>query len=94
MPLTFAEPLLMRTTACTERVCHLRQYSKVVAAYINLQTICSLMVSITRMPRAHSVVVAYQNVKEPRYIIAMSIFMLNVLNYISVSRAVCKVYLR
>ena len=87
MPLTYAEPLLMRTSACTKRACHLQQYSKVVAAYINLQTICSLMVSITQMPRAHSDVVAYQNVKEPRYIIAMSMFMLNVLNYITVSRA-------
>ena len=42
------------------------------------------------MPRAHSNAVAYQHVKEPRYIIAknaMLVFMLNVLNYITVSRA-------
>ena len=87
----------MYTTACTERVCRLQHYSQVVAAYITLKTICSLTVSITGLPRAHSDGVASQDVKEPRYIIAknaMSAFMLNVLNYITVSRAVCKVYLR
>ena len=49
------------------------------------------------LPRAHSEGIAYQDVKEPWYIIAkntMSFFMLNVLNYITVSRAVCKVYLK
>ena len=93
MPVAFAEPLLMRTTTCTERICYLQRYSQVVAAYINLQTICSLTVSITGFPRAHSDGVVYQDVKEPRYIIAnnaMSVFMLNILNYITVSRAVCK----
>ena len=42
---------------------------------------------------AHSNDVAYQDVKEPRYIIAknaMLVFMLNVLNYITVSRALSK----
>ena len=34
------------------------------------KTICSLTVSITGLPRAHSDGVAYQDVKEPRYIIA------------------------
>ena len=56
-----------------------------------------LTISITGLPRGHNDGVAYQDVKEPRYIIvkyAMSVFMLNVLNYIGVSRAVCKVYLR
>ena len=97
MSLAFAEPLLMRPTVCTERVCRLQHYLQVVAAHITLQTICSLTVSITRLTRVHSDGVAYQDVKEPRYIIAknaMSVFILNVLNYITVSRAVCKVYLR
>ena len=97
MPLVFAEPLLMRTTACIERVCRLQRYSQVAAAYITLQTICSLTVSITGLPRAHRDSVTYQDVKEPRYIIAknaMLAFMLKVLNYINVSRAACKVYLR
>ena len=70
MPLAFTEPLLMRATACTERVCQLQHYSQLVAAYITLQTICSRTVSITGLPRAHSDGVAYQNVKEPRHIIA------------------------
>ena len=51
--------------------------------YITQQTICSLTVCITGLPRAHSDGVAYHDVKEPRYIIAkypMSVFMLNVLN--------------
>ena len=85
MPFAFVEPMLMRTTACTERVCRLQHYLQVVAAYITQQTICSLTVSITGFPRAHSDGVAYQDVKELRYIIA---------KYITVSRAVCKVYLR
>ena len=70
MPLDFAEPLLMRTTTCTKRVCRLRYYSQVGVAYIIQQTISSLAVSITGLPRAHSNGVAYQDVKEPRYIIA------------------------
>ena len=45
---------------------------------------CSLTVSITGLPRAHSNGVAYQDVKETRDIIiaknTMSVFMLNVLN--------------
>ena len=97
MPLAFAKPLLMRPTVCTERGCCLQHYLQVVAAYITLQTICSLTVSITRLTRVHSDGVAYQDVKEPRYIIAknaMPVFILNILNYITVSRAVCKVYLR
>ena len=97
MPLAFTQPLLTRTTACTERICCLQHYSEVLAAYITLQTICSLTVSNTGLLRAQSDGVAYQNVKEPRYIIAknaMSVFILNVLNNITVSIAVCKVYLR
>ena len=46
---------------------------------------------------AHSDGVAYQDVKEPWHIIAKnatSVFMLNVWNYITVTRAVCKVQLR
>ena len=60
----------MRTTTCTKRVCRLRYYSQVGVAYIIQQTISSLAVSITGLPRAHSNGVAYQDVKEPRYIIA------------------------
>ena len=71
----------MRTTTCTDRVCHLQQFSLVVAAYITpLQVIESLTVSITGLTRAHSEGRAYQDVKEPRYIIAkntMSVFMQN-----------------
>ena len=95
MPLAFAKPLLMHTTACTERVYRIQHYSQIVAAYIILKTICSLMVSITALPRAHSDGVAYQDVKKHRYIIAKKIqcrfFMLNVFNYVTVSRAACKV---
>ena len=97
MPLAFFEPLLMRTTTCTERFCRLQHYSQVVEAYITLKTICSLTVSITGLPRAHSDGVVYQEVNEPRYIIAknaMSIFMMNAVNYITLCRAICKVYLR
>ena len=97
MPLALVEPLLMRTTTCTERVFHLQHYSQVVAAYITLETIDSLTISITGLPRGHNDGVANQDVKEPRYIIAknaMSVFMMSVLNYITVSRTVCKVYLR
>ena len=56
-----------------------------------------LTVSITGLTRAHSDSAAYQDVKELRYIISkntMSVCMLNVWNYITVSKAVCKVYLR
>ena len=70
----------MRTTTCTDRVCHLQQFSLVVAAYITLQAIESLTVSITGLTRAHSKGRAYQDVKEPRYIIAKnttSVFMKN-----------------
>ena len=87
----------MQITTCTERGCHLQQYSQVVTAYISLQTIWSLAVSIFGLAKAHGDSVAYQDVKESQYIIAknaMSVFMLNVLNYITVSRAVCKVLLR
>ena len=70
MPLDFAEPLLIRTVTCTKRVCHLHYYSQVGVAYIIVQTISSLTVSITGLPMAHSNGVAYQDVKEPRYIIA------------------------
>ena len=97
IPLAFTKRMLMRTTTCTEKACRLQHYPQVVAAYITLKTVCSLPTSITGFPRAHSNGVAYQGVKEPRYIFpktAMSVFILNVLNYISVSRAVCKVYLR
>ena len=69
-PLAFAYPLLICTTVCRERVCRLQQYSQVVAAYNNLQTIFSLTVSIIGLPRAHSDDVAYQDVKESWFIIA------------------------
>ena len=59
MPLAFAESLLMRSVTCAERVCRLQHYSQVVTAYITLQKICSLTVSITGLPRAHSHIVAY-----------------------------------
>ena len=81
MPLAFDVPLLVGTTACTGRVCGLQHCSKVVAAYITLQTICSLTVSITGLPNAHSDGVAYQDVNEPRYITvknAMLVFYINV----------------
>ena len=69
MTLAFAEPLLMRTTACKERVCCQQHYLQVIAAYITLQTICSLTVSITGFIN-HRDRVSYQDVKGPRYIIA------------------------
>ena len=47
-------PLLMRTLA----------YSQVVTAYITLQTICSLTVSITGFPRAQSDGVACQDLED------------------------------
>ena len=50
--MAFAEPLLIRANACTKRVCHLQHFSEVVVAYITLQTICSLTVSITGLPSA------------------------------------------
>ena len=59
MALGFAEPFLIDTTVCTERVCRLQYYSQVVAVYITLQTICSLTISISGLPRAHSDGVAY-----------------------------------
>ena len=58
----------MRTTTCTKRACRLHYYSQVGVAYP--ATISSLTVSIIGLPRAHSNGVAYQDVKEPRYIIA------------------------
>ena len=97
MSSAFAERLWMHTTVYTERGCRLQHYSQVVAAYISLQTIFSLTVSITGLQRAHNYRLVYQDVKEPRYITAknaMLVFRRNVLNYITVSRAVCKVYLR
>ena len=51
MPLAFAEPLLIRTIPCTERVCRLKHYSQLVTDYIPLQTICSLTVSINGLPK-------------------------------------------
>ena len=76
----------------------LQPYSQIVGPYITLQTICSLAaVSVTGLPRIQSNGAGYQDVKEPGNIIAknaMSVFMLNVLNYITVSRSVCKVDLR
>ena len=65
MPLAFAEPLLLHTITYTERVCCLQQYSQEVAAYITLQTICSLTESITVLPRAHCDGIAYKDVKVP-----------------------------
>ena len=57
MPLAFGEQLLMRS--------RLQHYSQVVAAYITMQTVSGLTVSITGLPRAHSDGVVYQDVKEP-----------------------------
>ena len=60
-----------------------------------MQTMFRLMVSMTALPRAPNNGVAYQDVKEPLCIIAKNailVFMLNILDYITVSRAVCKVY--
>ena len=48
-------PLLMRTTLA---------YSQVVTAYITLQTICGLTVSITGFPRAQSDGVACQDLED------------------------------
>ena len=96
MPLAFAKPLL-RTASFHERACCLRHYSQVGAVYFILQTISNLKVSINGLSRAHSTDVAYQDVKESRFIIAKNallVFKLNVLNYITASRAVCKVCLR
>ena len=59
MPLAFAEPLLMRTTTCTEKVCHPQHYSQLVTAYTSLQTICSSTLLVTGLSRAHSDSVAY-----------------------------------
>ena len=67
--LALAESLLMRTTASTERVCLLQHYPQVVAAYITLQTVFSLTVSITGLSSAHSDCVAYQDVKELRILL-------------------------
>ena len=97
MPLAFAEPFLMLATTGREIVWHLQHYSQVVTAYITLETICSSTVSVTGLPSAHRGDVVYQDVKEPRYIVAKnvtSVFKLNVLNYMIASRAACKVYLR
>ena len=65
MPLAFAWPLLIRTTVFRERVCRLQQYSQVVVAYNNVQTIFSFTVSVIGLPRAYSDGVAYQDLKEP-----------------------------
>ena len=97
MPLVLAEPFLMRTTACSESISRLQHYSQVVTVYITLQTICSLTVLVSRLPRTHIIGAAFQDIEQPWYIIsknAMSVFMVNELNYITESRAVCKVYLR
>ena len=59
----------MCTTTCAGRGFRLQHYSEVVAAYITLQTIFNLTVSITGLPMAHSNGVVYQDVKEPRHII-------------------------
>ena len=67
---TFAEPLLMRTTPCIERVCRLKHYSQVVAVHITLREIFSLTVSINGLPKTHSNGIAHQDVKEHQYIIA------------------------
>ena len=62
--LVLAEALLMRTAACTERICCIQHYPQLVAAYLSLQTIRSLTVSITGLPRAHNDGEPYQDVKE------------------------------
>ena len=86
----------MRIITCTERVYRLQHYSQVVAAYTTMKTTFNLTILITVLRRAHRIGVAYEDVKKPRYIIAknrISVFMLNALHYITVSRAVCEVYL-
>ena len=91
MPLDLAEPLLKPVQ---KELQHLWQ---VVAAYITLQTICTLTISIIGLPSTDNNGVASQKVKEPWYItgkIIMLAFLLNVLNYIIVNTAVCKAFLR
>ena len=44
-------------------------------------TFCSLMVSITGLPRAHTNGVAYEDVKEPQHMIAKSAMSVFILNY-------------
>ena len=86
----------MGIITCTERVYRLQHYSQAVAAYITMKTTFNLTILITGLPRAHRDGAAYQDVKKPRNIIAkngISVFMLNVLHYVTVSRAVCEVYL-
>ena len=53
MPLIFSELALMRNAACRERVCRPQHCPKAVVAYLTLQTIYSLRVSITGLPRTH-----------------------------------------
>ena len=87
----------MLTTACTERVSRLQHYSHLFTAEITMQKLCTFTVSITGLPRSHSDGVDYYDIKEHHYIIpkiAILVFMLNVLNYITGSGAVCKVYLK
>ena len=77
----------MRIIICPEKVYRLQHYSQVVATYITMKTTFNLTILITGLPRAHS-----DGVKKPRYIIAengISVFMVNVWRYITVSRAVC-----
>ena len=96
MPLTFTEPLLMRTTAGTERICRLQYYLKVVSAYITLQTICSWTVSVTGLPRApNECSLPGCKGKLGMFLQKMQCHSSSwVFWIITVSRAVCKVYLR
>ena len=96
MPLAFAEPLLMRTTVCTERLPSATLFTGNCSLH-HLANNLQFDGIIAGLARAHSDGVVYQDVKEPQYIIAknaMSVFMLNVLNYMTVSSAVSKVPLR
>ena len=52
MLLAFTEPFFVRTTVCKERASHQQHYSQVVTVYITVQTVHSLTVSITGLPRA------------------------------------------
>ena len=86
--LVFTEALLMRSTACTERLCCLQHYPQLVTAYLNLQRIRSLTVSITGLLRAHNDGAGYQDIKELDILLQklqLLVFMLNVLNDITYS---------
>ena len=98
MPLVFAEPLLMRTITCKERVYRLQHYSQVVAAYITMPEICSLTLLTTGLPGTHRDGVAYQLWQYytrvyycKKYNVCLHAECFEIYHC---KRAVCKVYLR